>query len=170
MRAYYLGTHRDLLDPVSLRYLRFGALWYEEHGQRLVVGYGFGESKIEILRQFGAQASCQACMDMEIVHEIYQKIRKQQQEQDWSEHRQLPLLSAFKKPWRNMSSGWYVLKFQKSFPVHLSIVHKTKYTVWIEHSAVCENEAEIQCCIEKAAAAHHIDLKWVEGWGGKRNG
>ncbi|WP_334074799.1 hypothetical protein [Paenibacillus sp. A14] len=163
MRTYYWGSHRNLLDPVSLRYLYFGAFWYEEHGQRFIVGYGFGDSKIGIFRQFGAPASCQECTDIEVLHEIYREFRKQQQEQDWSARLRLPLLAAFRKPWLRIPPGWYVLKLQASFPAHLTFVHKTKYAVWLEHSAVCENETEIRSYIHKAENMHHVDFNWMNG-------
>lgn len=130
-RTYYFGIHPDVLEPASLAYTSFGAFWYVENNQR----YG-------------------------ILIDIYRSIRNKQQEQDWETRQRLPVMTAFKKPWKNTPEGWYVLRSRETFPLHLSIVQKTKYSVWLEHSAVCENEAELTACITRAAQTHNLQLKF----------
>ncbi|MFP4976795.1 hypothetical protein ACE6ED_15430 [Paenibacillus sp. CN-4] len=170
MKTYYFGTCRGLLDPVSLEFRCFGAVWYEEHGHRYVVGYGFGEHRVEILRQFNLSLSLRECADDRTVREIYQEIRTIQQEQDWSGRTRLPLLAAFKQPWREMRPGWYVLRSRQCFPCHVSFVHKTKTSVWLEHAAVCENDQELQACIQRASDAHQIGFTILSNLEGIRNG
>ncbi|MEC0167329.1 hypothetical protein [Paenibacillus graminis] len=165
-RKYYIGIHPDVLEPVSLEHSSFGALWYEEKDQRYIVGYGFGASQIEILTEFSTSSALITCTDLQIIHQIYQSIRNKQQEQDWSAHRRFPLLTFLREPWKSMSPGWYILRSRKAFPLHLSIVQRTNYAVWLEHTAVCEDEAELAACIAKAEQIHHLHIKSMDTLGG----
>lgn len=146
----------DALDPVSLTYRRFAAVWHEEDGQRYVTGYAFGDSEVASLIRAGGSPPRHQCADPQAIREIYRSIRAKQQEQDWSARARLPLLTAFKEPWKNMENGWYALRSRQAFPMHLSIVHKTAYFLWLEHAAVCENEAELAECLARAKTAHHL--------------
>lgn len=162
IRIYYFGTHQKLLEPLSLKSLCFGALWYEENGSRYILGYGFGDNKMEVLRQFSNLSSCKECNDSNIVYEVYTSLREKQQQQDWSNRLRFPLSAVFKDPWKNTPTGWYVLRSRDTYPFHLSVVHKKKYQLWLEHSAVCESNSEMLAFIEKTKLAHHVDLKFME--------
>ncbi|MOA33572.1 hypothetical protein D3C78_1548780 [compost metagenome] len=54
------------------------------------------------------------------------------------------------------------MRSRSTFPLHLSVIRKQKFGLWLEHAAVCENEAEMLACIEKANVIHHVDLKLLE--------
>ncbi|OME56683.1 hypothetical protein [Paenibacillus odorifer] len=162
LKHYYLGIHQGLLEPISLNYVCFGALWFEENNHRYIVGYAFGQNQIQALRQFSTPSSCKNCLDSKIVYEIYKKIREQQQQQDWSSHQKLPWFTAFKEPWKDVSAGWYVLRSRSTFPLHLSVIRKEKFRLWLEHTAVCENKMEMLACVEKASVTHQVDLKLLE--------
>lgn len=155
-KNYYFGIHPNLLNPVSLEVSSFGAIWYEEDQQRYIVGYGFGPDQIETLSQFCASSVYFICSNTGVLFEIYKSIRNKQQEQDWLIHKRLRLLAAFQAPWRNLNSGWYVLRSRSTFPLHLSVFRKTKYSVWLEHAAVCENEAELMDCLNRTRQIHHL--------------
>lgn len=158
-RTYYFGIHPDMLEPASLEYSSFGAFWYVENNQRYIVGYGFGAAQLAVLAQFRAFSAHLTCSDKQILYDIYRSIRNKQQEQDWGTRKRLPVMTAFKNPWKNTPEGWYVLRSRETFPLHLSIVQKTKYFVWLEHSAVCENEAELTACITRAEQTHNLQRK-----------
>ncbi|MDQ0088094.1 hypothetical protein J2T12_001500 [Paenibacillus anaericanus] len=169
-KVYYLGIHQNMLEPVSLSYLCFGALWYEDNNQRYIVGYGFGENKIEVLRQFSNHSSCEKCMDPNIVREVYRSIRDKQQKQDWSTRLRFPLSNVFRAPWKDVASGWYIVRSRKIYPLHLSAIHKKRYRIWLEHTAVCESESELFAFIEKVKFTHNVDLKLMESSGGTLHG
>lgn len=162
MKHYYWGTQQGLLEPISLNYVCFGALWFEEDHLRTIVGYAFGQNQIEALRHFSNPSTCERCMDRKIIYEIYKNIREKQQLQDWAAHQRFPWLSAFKEPWKDVAVGWYVIRSRNTFPLHLSVIRKQKFRLWLEHVAVCENEAEMLAYIEKANVAHHVELKLLQ--------
>lgn len=162
IRIYYFGTHQKLLEPLSLQSLCFGALWYEENGYRSIMGYAFGDNKVDVLNQFSNLSSCKECTDSNTVREVYMSIREKQQQQDWSTRLRFPIATVFKNPWKNTSTGWYVLRSRDTYPFHLSVVHKMKYQLWLEHSAVCENKPELLSFIEKAKRTHQVDLRFLE--------
>lgn len=161
-KNYYFGTYQGLLEPISLNYLSFGALWLEDNDHRYIVGYGFGKNQIETLRQFSNNTPYTECFDQKTIYEVYRSIRETQQAQDWSTRLSFPLSTAFREPWKGVASGWYVMKSRSDFPLHLSVVHKKNYRVWLEHTAVCENESELLAFVEKARNTHHVDLKLME--------
>lgn len=156
LRTYYLGIHHNVLEPISLNFSTFGALWYEEDKQRYIVGYGFGSSQIEALYQFCKFSAYYTCTDEQVIYDIYRSIRDKQQEQDWQTRKRLAWKAVFSEPWRSMNDGWYVLRSRNRFPLHLSIVHKRKYSIWLEHAAVCENEAELLNYMDRAKQSHHL--------------
>jgi len=162
MRQYYWGTEEGLLEPISLNYVCFGALWFEEDHQRIIVGYAFGQAQIEALHHFASPSTCEYCKDRKVIYEIYHHIRDRQQLQDWAAHRRFSWRTAFKKPWKDVATGWYVIRSRNTYPLHLSVIRKQKFQLWLEHTAVCENEAELLSCIEKVNATHHVDLKLLE--------
>ncbi|NOU78984.1 hypothetical protein GC101_08825 [Paenibacillus sp. LMG 31459] len=132
--TYYLGVHPHMLDPVSLEFSSFGVLWYEEGKQRYVV----------------------SCSNEQVLYNIYTSIRDKQQERDWQTRKRLALWTAFKEPWKSMPDGRYVLRSRDKFPLHLSVVRKTKYSIWLEHTVVCENEAQLTSYLAGAKQTHHL--------------
>ncbi|WP_150271354.1 hypothetical protein [Paenibacillus tepidiphilus] len=154
LKIYYFGIHPRLLDPVSLEFLSFAALWYEENSRRYIVGYGFGEEPIHKLKQFCASTAHYTCNDQHTLLDIYSSLRAAQHEQDWNTRKKLSLLSVFRAPWSGMDTGWYIIRSRASYPCHLSVVQRRKYSIWLEHASVCENEAELAACINKAKEAH----------------
>lgn len=166
-RVYYFGMHPYELEPISLEHSCFGAIWYEEDHHQYIVGYGFGTSQIEALSAFSASSAYSTCKDLQVIHQIYNSIREKQQVQDWSTHKRFPLFSINHEPWRSLKAGWYVLRSRRAFPLHLSIIRKTTFFVWLEHTAVCEDEAELIACINKAKQDHHLHLiKSIDTLGG----
>lgn len=155
-KIYYFGIHPNLLEPISLDITTFGALWYEQDKQRYIIGYGFGPVQIDKLSQFCRSSAYFKCTDKQVMYDIYRSIRHKQQEQDWCTRKRLAWLSAFKEPWKSMNPGWYVLRSRSNFPFHLSIVHKKKYSIWLEHAAVCEDEAELSNYIMMAKQSHQL--------------
>lgn len=155
-KTYYLGVHPRRLDPVSLEFSSFGVLWYEEGKQRYVVGYGFGTDQIETLYHFCRSSAYFTCSNEQILDDIYTSIRNKQQEQDWRTRRRLAFWTAFREPWKSMHSGWYVFRSRNSFPLHLSVVRKTKFSIWLEHAAVCESEAQLTGYLDRAKQTHHL--------------
>ncbi|OMG01892.1 hypothetical protein BK146_03180 [Paenibacillus sp. FSL R7-0333] len=61
-----------------------------------------------------------------------------------------------------------MLRSRKTFPLHLSIVQKTKYSVWLEHAAVCENETELTAYVATAEQTHNLQryMKSIDNLGG----
>ncbi|MNO51987.1 hypothetical protein D3C76_423960 [compost metagenome] len=157
-RTFFIGSISNVLEPASLEFNSFGALWYEEDNRRYIIGYGFGAGQIANLALFCNSPEYVTCNDVRLIHEIYKDIRKKQIAQDWSTRKRLPLQAVFKEPWKSMNTGWYALRSRSLFPLHLSIVHKTKFSVWLEHAAVCENESELAHYLTKAEQAHQLRL------------
>ncbi|SDG11359.1 hypothetical protein SAMN04488542_12649 [Fontibacillus panacisegetis] len=157
-RTFFIGTIPNVLEPKSLELSSFGALWYEEDNQRYIIGYGFGARQIAKLTLFCNSPAYVTCNDERLINEIYKSIREKQHAQDWSTRKRLPLMTAFKEPWKSMNRGWYILRSRSFFPLHLSIVQRTKHSVWLEHTAVCENEAELANYLTKAEEAHQLRL------------
>ncbi|AIQ39953.1 hypothetical protein MKZ24_30155 [Paenibacillus sp. FSL R7-0297] len=155
-KTYYLGIHPYMLDPVSLEFSSFGVLWYEEGKQRYVVGYGFGTDQIETLFHFCRSSAYFTCSNEQVLYNIYTSIRVKQQERDWQTRKRLAFWTAFKEPWKSMPCGWYVLRSRDNFPLHLSVVRKTKYSIWLEHAAVCENEAQLTGYLARVKQTHHL--------------
>ncbi len=153
---YYFGIHPHVLEPASLEFSSFGAIWYVENKRRYIVGYGFGRDQIEILSQFNTSTAYSTCSDNQVMYDIYRSIRDKQQAQDWSTRKRLPLLTVLKEPWKNMDPGWYILRSRSQFPLHLSVVHKKKYEIWLEHAAVCENETELKDYIARVKQTHTL--------------
>ncbi|MEK5394628.1 hypothetical protein [Paenibacillus sp. FSL K6-2859] len=54
------------------------------------------------------------------------------------------------------------MRSRNNLPLHLSVIRKQRFLLWLEHAAVCEYEAEMLACIEKANVIHHVDLKLLE--------
>ncbi|RCX23758.1 hypothetical protein DFP94_1011360 [Fontibacillus phaseoli] len=167
---YYFGTHPHVLEPASLEYSSFGALWYEQDKRRYIVGYGYGTSQVDMLSQFCESSAYLTCTDQRVIYDIYKSIRDKQQAQDWSTRKRLSLLSAFKDPWKDMDEGWYILRSRNRFPLHLSVVRRKKYGVWLEHAAVCEDEAELMDYIARAKQIHGlVSIKSMIIQGGNTN-
>lgn len=151
----YWGELKEALDPVSLAYTRFAAVWHETDGERIVSGYAFGDRGIaSLLNQAGH--AFRRSPDPQAVEQIYRDIRRRQQEQDWTTRMRFPLRTPFRSPWKALGEGWYALRSQPNFPLHLTIVRKSAWFLWLEHAAVCENEAELAACLDRAKKAHRL--------------
>jgi hypothetical protein len=73
--------------------------------------------------------------------------------------RKLPFLSFVKKPWKDLRTGWVVLRSSSNFPCILTCLQKKRYSIWIEHVHVCEKENDIKKFLNLINIEHNIHLK-----------
>lgn len=92
-------------------------------------------------------------------HSDYVSIHKKQaKKQDWENRTRLSIRTIFKSPWNEVSSGLYILKSRDKYPLHVSAVHKKKFFIWLEHSAVCETEKELDAFMKQVDDEHQVEL------------
>ncbi|MCL6457637.1 MAG: hypothetical protein K6T85_06490 [Gorillibacterium sp.] len=139
-----------------------------ENEHRHVVGYWFGTNKAEISRQCrsAGYSSWVDCLDTAVVYGVYQSMREVQKNKDWSTRVRLPLAIGLRHPWKGARSGWYLMKSRNAYPLHISVIHKKKYSLWLEHTGVCDNEQEFLAFIEKVKMVHKISLQPIKPQGG----
>lgn len=151
----FLGVQPNYLDLFVLEYRWFGAVWNFESNHRTVYAFWFGENKDHIIRQ-AAEAGWKEysySQDEETVRTIYAQIRAQQREYDWRVRSRLPLKTIFVEPWRNVQRGWCVIRSRDTYPFYVCAMRRKRFTVWIEHVALCETEPELQQFL------HHVQLE-----------
>ncbi len=157
---YYLGVAPQLLNPLLLDYQWFGVLWLEENNQPIIIGYWFSKVKSGITQQaiHAGFSKWTEISDQPTIVTMYQSIRNKQQKQDWENRTRLSIRTIFKSPWKEASSGLYILKSRDKYPLHASAVHKKKFFIWLEHSALCETEEELQAFIKQVNEEHQDEL------------
>lgn len=74
---------------------------------------------------------------------IYNDIRREQKRQDWEQRSRLSFQSIWKKLWKEMLPGWYVIHSRKEFPFVATCILKKRFTVWTEHVWVCEQSKDL---------------------------
>lgn len=156
----YLGIAPHLLNPILLDYEWFGVLWVEENNRPIIIGYWFCKEKSGITHQT-IQAGFLKWIeisDLPIILTMYQSIRNKQKKQDWENRTRLSIRTIFKSPWNEVSSGLYILKSRDKYPLHVSAVHKKKFFIRSQHSAVCDafmkqvdDEHQVELAHKKAA-------------------
>jgi hypothetical protein len=157
----YFGCGCKYLDPYELQYKWFGAVWCYKEDTKMVMRYWFAEKKCDLfyLLKNAGWEQWTLETDPAEVNSVYRSLRSTQQKQDWECHSRLALRTAFCEPWKDMKHGWYILRSNDGYPVHISALHKKKIFVWLEHVSVCESEEELQQFIDQVNLKHSITLK-----------
>lgn len=156
----YFGSQNGYLDMHTMRYRVFGAVWKLIDGRKYILGYWFADQKSEILcaiKDVGFTTPIKSQKNE--INEIYQSIRMEQDKENWSKRSRLPFLSIMKKPWKDLRNGWYVLKSSAKFPCILTCIQKKRYSIWIEHLHVCENQNDAIKFVNLINTEHNIYLK-----------
>jgi hypothetical protein len=155
----YFGLKKDCLDMYAMRYRMFGAVWKSVDGKKFILNYWFGDSEDDIQCDVKKAGYVEFKLsNLEDIKEVYQSIRLEQELQNWFKRRKLPILTIWKKPWKNLRKGWYVLKSTKGFPMVLTCVQKKQFSIWIEHIQVCETEEDISTFLNLVNREHSIKL------------
>jgi hypothetical protein len=155
------GYVSDLLDITTLSCRWFGAIWREENRMNLVLGYWFADSLnelMELVKKAGWQ-NFMGANDKTSIQMIYTDIRFEQKRQDWERRSRLPVLTRFKKPWKQMPKGYHVLFSRSDLPLIATCICKRKLSTWIEHVCVCENRYDIEEFVAAINQEHGITLK-----------
>ncbi|QGQ94661.1 hypothetical protein EHS13_07045 [Paenibacillus psychroresistens] len=143
-----------------MKYSWFGAVWRTEGSSQLVDGFWFGDQKNKILKQVnkaGFNNWKETATNSIEIQNIYNSIRKSQKEQDWKKVSLLSLKTAY--TWRNTTSGWYLIRSNPNYPFYISAIKKNSCFIWLMHTDICENAADIQKFMEKVNEKHQIQLK-----------
>lgn len=163
---YYLGILPHLLNPVDLDYEWFGVLWLEaENRFPIIVGYWFTKEESEITHnaiQTGF-SKWTPTSDYPIVMRMYESIRNKQKKQDWETRTRLSIRTIFNSPWKEVSSGLYIIKSRDTYPLHASAILKKKFFVWLEHAAVCETEGELHVFMNRVSEEHQMETLMKKG-------
>lgn len=157
---YYLGVAPNVLNPIQLDNEWFGVLWKQENNRfPVIVGYWFAKDKFELTQNaiMSGYAEWSEAWDHDVIMNMYRSIRKRQQEQDWERRSRLSIGTIFKSPWRQIPPGFYVVKSRNAFPLHASAVCKKTFFVWLEHTAVCESELDLQAFVRRVQQEHRIE-------------
>lgn len=154
--SVYMGIHPECLDIYTLKYRYFGALW-KRYGMKIkVMRYWFADTKEAALAP-AARFGKTTRIDGE-VETIYQTFRQKQAIQDWTHHSLKPIGRSGRDPWREKKRGWYIVRLQNTFPCYAAAVHVKKFYVWVDHSCVCENEADVSHFTQRVKAYHEIRI------------
>lgn len=160
--AIFFACDRGYLDPYTLSYRWFGAVWIlNDQSEQMVIGYWFGDGREEIVAQAKASGwhSFFEMCNKECLQSIYQSFRSEQQTADWSKRSCLGIKDLLSTSWRTAKSGWYILRSREQYPLYLSAFHKKGWFVFLRHVAVCETEADAQNCIGRINREHNIKLR-----------
>ncbi|WML48984.1 hypothetical protein RCG23_02395 [Neobacillus sp. PS3-34] len=154
------GYSDGFLDINTLSYRGFGAIWTKKNNINYIIGYLFTDNYQdfrEFLKNFhiviGNEVDCKS------LRQIYDTIRLEQEKKNWSTCKRLPILTVLQNPWRSFPPGWYILRSRKQFPFITYVIHRTIYTITIEHCRVCENNEDVKKFINQTNQEHSINLK-----------
>jgi hypothetical protein len=128
-------------------------------GKKVILNYWFGDSEDQI--QFDVKNAGYfefKLSNLEDIKEVYQSIRLEQELQNWFERRKLPILTIWKRPWKDLRKGWYVLKSTNDFPMVLTCIQKKQFSIWVEHIQICETEDDITTFLNLVNTEHSIKL------------
>lgn len=157
----HFGCISGCLDIFTLRYRWFGAAWQYQDEHQIVLGFWFGDNIQEIIQQ--ANNAGWHSFDHSNVpkdaRSVYDHIRNQQKQQDWDKRSRLPLRTAFKKPWKDVREGWYVIRSRSIYPLYVSAVYRRKYSVWVEHVCLCEDQVDLDHFIEQVNQDYKMNLQ-----------
>jgi hypothetical protein len=155
----YFGLKKDCFDMHAMRYRVFGAVWKSIDGKKIILNYWFGDSEDEI--QFDVKNAGYSefnLSNIEDLNEVYQSIRLEQDQQNWSKRSKLPIFTIWKRPWKDLKKGWYVLNSTNDFPMVLTCIRKKQFSIWIEHIQVCEAQEDIRIFLNLVNKEHNIKL------------
>ena len=155
------GSKKDCFDMHTLRYRVFGAVWKLVDGKKIILGFWYADNEGELqcaIKSAGFTDIINSNFDD--INEVYQSIRFEQDQQNWSKRSKLPILTILKKPWKDFRKGWYVIKSSANFPCILTCIQKKRYSVWIEHIKVCETKSDAVKFINSINAEHNIHLNY----------
>ena len=156
----YFGCEKGYLDIHNLTYRWFGAIWRYQGSLKIVMGYWFGDSQSEIRKQIQFYGQTHSC-DTKNLQEVYSTIRDLQNEQDWKQRPRLSIFAIFKSPWKDLKSGWYILRSRKTYPFYVSAIQKRNFSIWLEHVSVCETEEHLKEFLAKVNQEHNIQLQFL---------
>ncbi|GGL54872.1 hypothetical protein [Sporolactobacillus putidus] len=152
----YFGTGQNYLDIFSLRYRWFGAVWKVRAETTILLRYAFADN--EEVAKAKIQSGESAKRDDAHLEEIYKFIRNTQKDEDWGKRSRLHLFGVRESPWKKMKPGWYIVRSRKQYPLYISAVHVKRFSTWLNHTAVCENQKDVSDFIQKVNRTHHIKL------------
>ncbi len=157
----HFGCILGCLDIFTLSYRWFGAVWKYKGNHRMVLGFWFGDNIQDIIQQANDAGwhSFVHSNEREGTRSVYDHIRNQQKQQDWDKRSRLPLRTAFKKPWKDVKEGWYVIRSRSVYPLYVSAVYRRKYSVWVEHVGICEDQVDLDHFIEQVNQEHKMNLQ-----------
>jgi hypothetical protein len=154
----FFGCAPQYLDPYSLTYRWFGAVWRYEADLKMVEGFWFSTQKEDFIEQVKAKwENWSEVTDPIEIKSIYEGIRNKQKQQDWKKRSLLSLKSVFS--WRGTKSGWYILRSDLNFPFYISVIKKNRFFAWIIHADICESAADVNRFIENVNREHNIKIK-----------
>ncbi|WP_342043883.1 hypothetical protein [Bacillus sp. OTU2372] len=157
----YFGLHKGYLDIYTMKYRIFGAVWKIVNEKRYVLGFWFADSEKEIhraIKEAGFNTTIEMKSQKNVLNEIYQLIRIEQDKKNWSKRRMLKVISIMRKPLKDLRKGWYVLKSSNNFPMVLTCIQKKQFAIWIEHIQICETQEDIKKFINLVNLEHNIKL------------
>jgi hypothetical protein len=153
----FFGCAPQFLDPFSLTYRWFGAVWSYEANLKIVEGFWFSTQKEEVIKQIKTKwENWREVADPIEVKSVYESIREKQRQQDWNKRTLLSIKSVF--TWKGTTSGWYILRSNHNYPFYISVVKKNRFLAWLVHADICENVAEVNHFIEKVNREHNIKI------------
>ncbi|KPV41956.1 hypothetical protein [Alicyclobacillus ferrooxydans] len=161
----FFGAIPNCLDLSSLSYKWFGCAWTEQQSRTVITGYWFGDSQSAVettAMKAGKLANVIRARESD-VQVMHSEILKAQRQQDWDNRSRLPLRVILQKPWRNASVGWYIIRSREEYPNYVSAVHKERFSVWVEHVSVCENDGDLEKFVNQVNDTHHIRLNFLDG-------
>jgi hypothetical protein len=141
------------LDPFSLTYQWFGAVWSYEANLKKVEGFWFSTLKEDVIKNVKAKwETWREVADPIEIKNVYESIREKQKQLDWNKRSLLSLKSEFS--WRGTKSGWYILRSDQNYPFYISVVKKNRFFAWLVHADICENVTDVNHFIEKVNREH----------------
>lgn len=146
------------LDPFSLTYSWFGAVWRYEVNLKMVEGFWFSTQKEDVIKQVNTKwENWREVADPIEIKSVYESIREKQKQLDWNKRSLLSLKSVFL--WRVTTPGWYVIYSNHDYPFYISVVNKSRFFAWLVHADICENVTDLNHFIEKVNQEHNIKIK-----------
>ncbi|MCQ6277716.1 hypothetical protein [Bacillus sp. EB600] len=158
----YFCCKRGFLDPHTLRYRMFGAVWKLMDGKRYILGYWFADQQNEIKVSVEKAGWRTYIKEDDEISEIYKCIRTAQENENWKNRSKLPFISIFNKPLKGLERGMVCIKINQPFPMHTFMYTKKVYSIWIERIHVCETENDLKNFLNLINVEHNINLKLGE--------
>ncbi|WP_307414297.1 hypothetical protein [Neobacillus ginsengisoli] len=155
----YFGLNSGYLDIQTMRYRIFGVVWKIVDDTRYILGYWFTDNENDIHHAIQKAGFSDPIKSQKgEIDQLYQAIRAEQDKENWSKRRRLHFLLNMRKPWNELTEGWYVLKSGNDFPMALTCIQKKGYSIWIEHIKVCETVEDIKKFLNLVNLEHDINL------------